>query len=221
MKTSEAWRSDKILTRLCIMFLLFTVKKSDIAQADSIPSPDHFDVTDSLPSQFSASNTFQARSQVNPSSPIHLTSPPEAIRRTRRSPAGPLDLSAAASGGGYGGGGYSSCDCSGFDLIGLIAGGAALAAVATFLINQLINNGGGRAFGLSFLPNRAAEMVAVTLPQPTDMFALKAINRTCDVISDMERRQISVVESRGGEHAAKQSVRNGQGTGRYGTVRHR
>ena len=175
---------------------------TDIVQADSIPVSFHFDVTDGFPSSFSDNNTFQVRSHVNPSSLLHLTSPPEAILRVRRSPAGPLDLSAAASGGGYGGGGYgySSCDCSGFDLIGLIAGGAALAAVATFLINQLINNGGGRDFGFSFLPKRAAEIMAGTLPQPTDMFALKAVNWTCDVISDMERSQISVVESRGGEH---------------------
>ncbi|XP_043211617.1 glycine, alanine and asparagine-rich protein-like [Amphibalanus amphitrite] len=151
-------------------------------------------------------------------SPFSHSSP----HRNRR---GLMDLLSAASGGGYGssgggygssggygGGGYggsgyssggygSSCDCSGFDSIGLIAGASALAAVGAFLITQLVNNtGNGRELpdywegpgGWSvplpsaipkLLPVPVSEMIAVALP-PAE--AADRVARTCDVLAELE-----------------------------------
>ncbi|XP_043202708.1 uncharacterized protein LOC122370836 [Amphibalanus amphitrite] len=199
---SEAWRNGKLVTPL-FLFLLFHLQISVISAKCRHDS--HVLKSESLGLHSKQLDTTfpGVRSPAKSAALPALTQSPEGISRWRRALSGP-DLSAAASGGGYGGYGgggygYNSCDCSGYDLIGLIAGGAALAAVATFLINQLINGGGGRALGLNWLPDGVVKIMAEMVPQPTEMFALKAVDRTCDVISDMERRQISVVENREGE----------------------
>ena len=64
----------------------------------------------------------------------------------------------SASGGvSYGYGGSPSCECTQYDVIGLLAGGAALAGLGAFVLQQItVNNGGGRELGGRWAPGLPA-----------------------------------------------------------------
>ena len=98
------------------------------------------------------------------------------------------DLYTAASGGSYGYG-YKKCDCTKYDILGVVAGGAALAALGIYLLLQQAAAARSLSGWTSQLPPLLLEALKVVMPQQD--VAGKAVRMTCRVSRMLEDGELS------------------------------
>ena len=107
------------------------------------------------------------------------------------SPSYGSDLYTAASGGGYGheSYGYKKCDCTKYDILGVVAGGAALAALGIYLLLQQAAAARALADWTPQLPPVLKEALRVALPK--EGLAEKAVTTTCRVSKMLESGELA------------------------------
>ena len=99
------------------------------------------------------------------------------------------DLYTAASGGGYGHDShYKKCDCTKYDILGVVAGGAALAALGIYL---LLQQAAARSLAgwTPQLPPLMLDALKLALPQRD--VAGKAVSTTCRVSRMLENGELT------------------------------
>ncbi|XP_043234947.1 uncharacterized protein LOC122388165 isoform X2 [Amphibalanus amphitrite] len=100
------------------------------------------------------------------------------------------DLYTAASGGGYGHDSYyKKCDCTKYDILGVVAGGAALAALGIYLLLQQAAAARALVDWTPQLPPLLTQALKLAMPQQD--VAGKAVTTTCRLSRMLENGELT------------------------------